>query len=193
MRDGDGVTPQVGGPKPSRRQILRSAVGLALVALASGVALGRTRGYSAPAGRKLLWMSAWQWNVVEQAARRITAPDGPGPGRAPTSDETDVAGFFDAWVARMPERLRRDLGRFLAYLEHVAPLAAGHASRFTRLSPDVQDVVLASLEASRHDLLRAGFDGLKSLVFIGYYRDLRTWSLVGYDGPLVGRPEGGWR
>jgi hypothetical protein len=142
-------------------------------------------------------MSAWQWNVVEQAARRITAPDeagrGAGPGCAPTSDETDVAGFFDAWVARMPERLRRDLGRFLAYLEHVAPLAAGHSSRFTRLSPDEQDAVLASVEASRHDLLRAGFDGLKSLVFIGYYRDVRTWSLVGYDGPLVGRPEGGWR
>ena len=53
--------------------------------------------------------------------------------------------------------------------------------------------MLASVEASRHDLLRAGFDGLKSLVFIGYYRDVRTWSVVGYDGPLVGRPEGGWR
>jgi hypothetical protein len=93
----------------------------------------------------------------------------------------------------MPERLRRDLGRFLAYLEHVAPLAAGHSSRFTRLGPEAQDAVLASIEASRHDLLRAGFDGLKSLVFIGYYRDVRTWSLVGYDGPLVGRPGGGWR
>jgi hypothetical protein len=172
-------------------------VGLALVALASGVAVGRTGGYPSPPGRKLLWMSAWQWQVVEQAARRITAPDaagqGPGAASAPTSDETDVAGFFDAWVSRMPERLRRDLGRFLAYLEHVAPLAAGHASRFTRLAPDAQDAVLASVEASRHDLLRAGFDGLKSLVFIGYYRDVRTWKVVGYDGPLVGRPEGGWR
>ena len=56
-----------------------------------------------------------------------------------------------------------------------------------------QDAVLASVESSSIDLLRAGFDGLRSLVFMGYYRDARTWSLVGYDGPLVNRPPGGWR
>jgi hypothetical protein len=141
-------------------------------------------------------MSTWQWAVVEHAARRITAADRPegGPGSVvPTSDEVDVAGFVDGWVARMPERVRRDLGRFLAYLEHVAPVGAGHLTRFTRLPADAQDRVLASLEASSQPLLRAGFEGLKSLAFIGYYRDARTWSIVGYDGPLVGRPEGGWR
>jgi hypothetical protein len=142
-------------------------------------------------------MSAWQWSVVEHAARRITAPDTPGADRGsvpvPTSDEVDVVGFFDGWVSRMPERVRRDLGRFLAYLEHVAPLALGHRARFTRLTPDEQDRVLASLEASSHDLLRAGFEGVKSLVFVGYYRDAGTWSIAGYDGPLVGRPTGGWR
>jgi hypothetical protein len=53
--------------------------------------------------------------------------------------------------------------------------------------------VLASVEASSSDLLRAGFDGLKSLVFMGYYRDPRTWGILGYDGPLVNRPRGGWR
>jgi hypothetical protein len=81
----------------------------------------------------------------------------------------------------------------MAYLEHVAPLAVGLVSRFTALSPAAQDRVLASLERSPYDLLRAGFDGLKALVFMGYYRDARTWGIVGYDGPLVRRPEGGWR
>jgi hypothetical protein len=139
-------------------------------------------------------MSAWQWNVVEQAARRISAPDsGRGGAPTPSADDVDVTGFVDVWVSKMPAQVRRDLGRFLAYLEHVAPLAAGHVSRFTRLETDAQDRVLASVEASPYDLLRAGFDGLKSLVFIGYYRDPRTWTIVGYDGPLVGRPEGGWR
>ncbi len=92
----------------------------------------------------------------------------------------------------LPEKVRTDLGRFLAYLEHVAPIGVGHASRFSRLAAAEQDEVLASLEASSIDLLRAGFDGLKSLVFFGYYRDPRTWRIVGYDGPLVGRPAGGW-
>ncbi len=175
----------------SRRRFLRSAGGGLLLLAAGGLALGRTRGYTAPQGRTPLWMSAWQWAVVEQAARRIAAPDGAGP--VPTADELEVTAFVDAWVSRMPERVRRDLGRLLAYLEHVAPLAVGHASRFTRLPGGAQDAVLASLEASSHDLLRAGFEGLKSLVFIGYYRDPRTWAIVGYDGPRVGRPQGGWR
>ena len=51
---------------------------------------------------------------------------------------------------------------------------------------------LAALEASSQDLLRGGFTGLKSLVFMGYYRDARTWKVLAYDGPLVGRPENGW-
>ncbi|MBL8609283.1 MAG: hypothetical protein JNL38_18280 [Myxococcales bacterium] len=42
------------------------------------------------------------------------------------------------------------------------------------------------------DLLRGGFAGLKSLIFMGYYRDPRTWAILGYDGPRVGRPERGW-
>src|SRR5258708_2091947 len=158
------------GGKTSRRQLLRSAAGLAVVLLASGVAVGRTTGYEAPAGRRLLWMSPWQWSVVTHAARRVTAPDRDAGALAvpiPTSDEVEVAAFFDGWVARMPERLRRDLGRFLAYLEHMAPLSLGYLTRFTRLPPAAQDRVLASLEASSHDLLRAGFEGLKALVFIG--------------------------
>ena len=42
------------------------------------------------------------------------------------------------------------------------------------------------------DLLRGAFDGLKSLVFMGYYRDPRTWRILGYDGPRVNRPDEGW-
>jgi len=93
----------------------------------------------------------------------------------------------------MPPRVRRDFGRFLAYLEHLAPVRTGFVSRFTKLDPDAQDRVLGATEASSNALLRAGFDGMKSLVLMGYYRDARAWSIVGYDGPLVGRPPSGWR
>lgn len=189
MRDSDPGP----GAKASRRQVLRAGAGLALVLAGGALAAARTGGYRLAPGRRLLWMSAWQLAVVEHAARRVTAADRAGDESIPAADELDVAGFFDAWVARMPARVRRDLGRFLAYLEHVAPLGAGHASRFTRLGPDEQDEVLSSVERSRHDLLRAGFDGLKSLIFIGYYRDPRTWKIIDYDGPLVGRPPDGWR
>jgi hypothetical protein len=179
--------------RPSRRRVLQAGVAAALVLGGSAVAFVRTRGYDLPADRALQAFAPWQFIVVQHAARRIAAPDRSGDPSIPGADLLDVAGFVDAWVARMDARVRRDLRRFLAYLEHLAPVAAGHRSRFTRLSPSAQDEVLASVESSSTDLLRAGFDGLRSLVFMGYYRDPRTWSLVGYDGPLIHRPAGGWK
>lgn len=178
-------------PKPSRRRVLAIAGG-ALVALGAAVAFVRTRGYSVSAERaaKLAALEPWQFVVIEHAARRIAAADREG---APTADDVDVAGFVDAYVARMPAPLRRDFLRLLGYVEHLAPVATGRSSRFTRLAAADQDAVLAALEASDQGLLRGGFAGLKSLVFMGYYRDPRTWKILAYEGPFVDRPEGGWR
>jgi hypothetical protein len=176
-----------------RRRLLKAAVAGALLLGAGAAAVVRTRGYAVPAGRSLAWMSPWQFVVFQHAARRIAAPDRPEDPSIPSADDLDVAGFADGWIERMPAAVRRDLGRFLAYLEHLAPVGSGYASRFTRLAPADQDRVLAGLEASSNDQLRAGFEGLKSLVFMGYYRDARTWRVIGYDGPIQGRPEGGWR
>ncbi len=180
-------------PKPSRRRVLQAGIAAALVAGGSAIAYVRTRGYALPAGRTLAAFTPWQFVVVEHAARRILAPDRPGDAAIPGADALDVAGFVDGWVARMDALVRRDLGRFLGYVEHVAPVGAGFASRFTRLGATDQDAVLASVESSSTDLLRAGFDGLRSLCFMGYYRDPRTWSILSYDGPLVNRPAGGWK
>jgi hypothetical protein len=172
--------------RPTRRKLL---VGGALLLVGSAVALVRTRGYDVPADRKLVALSPWQFLVVQALARRIAARD---KDDAPTADDVDVAGFIDRYVAEMPAPLRRDLGRMFGYIEHVAPVASGHGSRFTRLADEAQDDVLRGIESSASDLLRGGFDGVKSLVFMGYYRDARTWKILGYEGPLVNRPAGGW-
>ncbi|HWL89533.1 MAG TPA: gluconate 2-dehydrogenase subunit 3 family protein [Polyangiaceae bacterium] len=164
------------------------------MAAGSIVAFLRTRGYAmAPARRaRLVSLSVWQIIVVEHAARRIAAADDPSDPTIVQVDDADVAGFIDAYAARLPPEMRKDFVRFLAYLEHVAPLGLGWATRFSRLGPADQDRVLASLEASTTPLLRAGFAGLKALVFMGYYRDPRTWKLLGYAGPRVNRPADGW-
>jgi hypothetical protein len=174
-----------------RRRFLELGAGAFIVAGAVAATV-RVRGYDVPPGRVLVGMSGWQFVVTQHAARRIAAADRVDDPSIPRPDAVDVAGFVDAWTARMDERIRRDFGRFLAYLEHVAPLGVAFASRFTRLTPSDQDRVLGSVEASSIATIRAGFDGLKSLVFMGYYRDIRTWRIVGYDGPWVGRPPGGW-
>jgi hypothetical protein len=175
-----------------RRRLLEAA-GAILVLGGAVMAFARTRGYAVSPSRKLAVLTPWQFVVVQHAARRIAAPDRAGDDSIPDPDDLDVAGFVDGWLARMPERLRRDLGRFLAYVEHVAPIGAGVVTRFTRLPGADQDRVLAALQSSSSDLLRAGFEGLRSLVFLGYYRDPRTWKIIGYDGPFVGRPQPGWR
>jgi hypothetical protein len=189
---GAGASAGAGRGRLGRRRFVRAGVGLALLLGGSAVAVVRTRGYALPAGKALEGLSVWQFVVVQHAARRIAAADRPGDATIPSPDDADVASFVDAWVARMHASVRRDLGRFLGYLEHLAPVSAGMASRFSRLGAEDQDRVLAAVEASSSDLLRAGFDGLKSLVFMGYYRDPRTWRILGYDGPQVGRPEKGW-
>jgi hypothetical protein len=183
------------GPRMPRRRVLKLGV-LAVLAMGGALGVVRSRGYGLPPGQQLLTLSTWQFVVLQHAARRITAPDAApdASGAAiPTADDLDVAGFVDGWLSRMRPGIRRDFGRFLAYVEHLAPLREGFASRFTRLDAAAQDRVLAATEASSSDLLRAGFDGLKSLVVMGYYRDARTWGILGYDGPRVGRPAGGWQ
>lgn len=156
------------------------------VALAAGVTL-RMRGYPAPP-RPLVALSAWQYAVVQHAARRIAARDAVAlAAGVPDADQADVAGFADVWIARMNPRTRRDLLRFFVFVEQIAPLGCGYMGRFTRLDAAAQDHVLASIGGSSNALLRAGFEGLKALVFLGYYRDPRTWSVMGYDGPLLGR------
>jgi len=45
--------------------------------------------------------------------------------------------------------------------------------------------VLAWMESNSEGMLRGGFDALKSCVFMGYYRDPRTWKVIGYAGPFV--------
>jgi len=172
-------------PRLPRRKVLKAAIAFGVLgATGSVVALVRSRGYEVPEGvrAKLVGLEPWQYVVVQHLARRVCAADEPG---VVTPDETDVAGFVDGYVANMAPRMRRDLGRFLGVIEQLAPAGLAMSSRFTRLGAADQDKVLGSLESSSSDLLRGGFEGLKALLFMGYYRDARTWRVIGYDGPRV--------
>ena len=172
-------------PRLPRRKVLKAAIAFGVLgATGSVVALVRSRGYEVPQGvrGKLVGLEAWQYVVVQHLARRVCAGDEPG---VVTPDEADVAGFVDGYVANMAPRMRRDLGRFLGVIEQLAPAGLAMSSRFTHLEAADQDKVLGSLESSSSDLLRGGFEGLKALLFMGYYRDARTWRIIGYDGPRV--------
>jgi hypothetical protein len=153
----------------TRRRLIYGAV---LATVSGAVAILRSRGYDEP----------WETAVVRHLARRVCAADRPG---VVTPDDVGVAAFVESYIATMPARLRRDFRRFLRFVEQVAPLGAGFASRFTKLAPEDQDAVLSSLESHSNELIRGGFDAVKAALFMGYYRDPRTWSILGYEGPKV--------
>ena len=172
-------------PRLPRRKVLKAALALAVVGAAGSlIAVVRTRGYAVndDVRARLLALDPWQYVVVQHLARRVCAADQPG---IITADEADVAGFVDAYVAKMPARMARDLGRFLGVIEQIAPAGVGKTSRFSRLEAVDQDRVLESLERHSSDLMRGGFEGVKALLFMGYYRDARTWGILGYEGPRV--------
>jgi hypothetical protein len=153
----------------TRRRII---LGTMLAAVSGAVGLVRSSGYE----------GAWTTVVIQHLARRVCAADRSG---VVTPDEVGVTAFVESYIAELPARLQRDFRRFLRFVEQVAPFGAGFASRFTKLDPGDQDKVLASLEAHGNELIRGGFDAVKAALFMGYYRDPRTWSILGYDGPKV--------
>ena len=187
---------QFEGPPPpaaqgGRRRFLRAGlVGGAALAL-GGVLAWNTRGYvvAPETARGLRALGPKEFLVVQALAARIVRPDAPD---MPSPDALGVAAFVDGLVARLDAANRTDLLRLLHVLEHALPLASGHASRFTQLPGAAQDAVLTAMMTSRVPLLRGAFEALKSLCVMAYFRDARTWAGLGYDGPLVGRPSGGW-
>ncbi len=174
----------------TRRKALAS-IGGALLAGATTLAIVRTRGYEIAAERaaRLRVLSPWQFVVLSAIARRIAAPD-VEDGSVPTIDDVYAVAFLDVYLAKLPSPLRRDFLRLVAFVEHLAPLlsslgAKKMSSRFSRLGAADQDRVLLWIESNDSGLLRGGFDGLKSCVFMGYYRDARTWKILSYAGPFV--------
>jgi hypothetical protein len=162
-----------------RRTFLRtSLLGGALLGVA-GVIGKHLSGYSldGATAAKLRALSAKEFLVLRAIARRILAPD----GAAPSADEVEAALHADAYVARLEPPLRDDLRALLHLFEHSASLR----SRFTRLDGEAQDAALASWESSALALRRRGFQAMKTLCLFGYWRDDRTWPLIGYSGPML--------
>ena len=165
-----------------RRFLLALASGAA--ALGGAVLIGQMGSYALDdeTRRSLRALSVKQYLILSAAARRVLAADAAG---APTADEIGVPAYVDAWLADAAPQVRRDFGRLLGVVEHGTPLWSGRRRRFTDLPVADQDAHLAHLSQSSIGALREGMAALKSLCMFGYYRDPRTWTLCGYEGPVV--------
>ena len=171
----------------NRRRFLR--ISIAGAALLGGAAtIGRhLSGYrlDAAVAGKLRVLTPKEYLVLRAAARRLLAVDGPD---APDPDRLEVALFADAYLAKLPAPMQTDVKALLQLLEHGGLLFSASLSRFTHLAPEAQDRTLADWESSRLAVRRQGFQALKTLALLGYYRHDETWPLLGYTGPMLPRP-----
>lgn len=96
-----------------------------------------------------------------------------------------MIGLIDEALLERPPSVRRQFGTYLGLLRW-APLARFGGS-FENLSTDRQDAVLRWFESCPVGLLRAGFWGLKVLIFMGYYGQPETNAVVDYAPQRDGR------
>jgi hypothetical protein len=80
---------------------------------------------------------------------------------------------------------RKQVGTFLGVIR-MAPILR-YGRRFEGLDQRRREAVLRWFESCPIPLLRKGFWGLKSLVFMGYYGQPEHWSEIGYGPEFDGR------
>jgi hypothetical protein len=168
----------------SRRGFLRAGLAGGLV-LAGAALVGRQlSGYAldGATARRLRVLSPKEYLIMQAVARRVVAPDA---ADAPSADTVEAALAVDAYVAQLPAPVQREVAALLQLVEHGSALFRGGASRFTRMSAAEQDATLRDWQSSSLTLRRRGFQALRTLAFIGYWRDDRTWPLLGYTGPML--------
>jgi hypothetical protein len=92
--------------------------------------------------------------------------------------------IVDRTLAGRPPELQKQLVKFLRLIE-LWPLPR-RASRFTRLAPRKRAAVLKSLQDSRITIIRRGFWGLRTLIFMGYYARPEAAAALGYRATAAG-------
>lgn len=90
----------------------------------------------------------------------------------------DVERIIESALAARPPALRRQLVALILFLELRPVLRYGR--RFAALDPDRRSRVLRRVQDSRLLLLRRGFWGLRTLVFMGYYTRPAAAAEIGY-------------
>jgi hypothetical protein len=168
-----------------RRRLLRTGlVGGALLGLFA--VLGRNlTGYQLPVGApRPRTLSEKELLVLSAISARIVAPDAPD---APFADGMHLARWLDGYLAGLDAALLADVRALLHFVEHGGPLFRLRATRFTRMDFTEQDRTLAAFATSPLAIRRQGLQALRALAFLAYYRDDRTFAMLGYPGPMVKR------
>lgn len=121
-------------------------------------------------------------------SRRPLLTERPSFRAAATTVVPEAAGLNEAGWARLGAIVedaladrpaaRRQLGVFLRAIEWLPTLRWGR--RFSRLTPEHRRAFLAGLQDAPLLLVRRGFWGLRTLVYMGYYGQEEVRARIGY-------------
>ncbi len=115
---------------------------------------------------------------VRDAFRALATTIVPEAAGLDEDDWTALERIIENALAGRPPKLRRQL-RLLIHVLQLAPLFR-HGRPFTALDPARRTRFLRKVESSRLLLLRRGFWGLRTLVFMGYYARPAAAESIGY-------------
>ncbi len=168
---GSLVDSRVAAPENAPVLTRRRVLGLGLL---SGLAL-------LAAGSTPFW-SARERDILRAVIDRLFDP---GEYQAPTPAQVDAVQAAETYLGHLPRRERLLCRGLIRTLEWGCLWTRG--SRFTRLTAQDQDDVLADLETSRLYPRRLAFSSLKQIGAMAYYQHPSTWAHLAYPGPWVKR------
>ena len=177
-------SPEQKGDGPKLRMTRRKFLWIGGLGTAGALTIGRFGCYSLERWDGVV-LAKWEAHTVAAAAEALI-PDEPSQWPASGPSPMEVAQNVDQFLQGMPRPMLREVRGLFGLIEH-GTLLGGRLSRFTRLSPDKRLDILVGL-GDRGGLFAQVFDGIRSLCFVGWYQDPRTWEAIGYDGPLFDRP-----
>ncbi len=114
---------------------------------------------------------------VRRAFRSLASTILPAAELGP-SDWQELEARVETALADRPPRLRRQLRLFIRAVEWAPVLRRGR--RFSRLDPARRAEILQRLQRAPALVLRRGFWGLRTLVFLGYYGRPDVRRAIGY-------------
>ena len=121
---------------------------------------------------------------VRAPFRAIAATIVPEAARLDESGWAALEAVIEAQLAARPAALRRQLATFIRLVDAM-PLARW-GRRFRALDEPRRTRVLEAIQDAPVLLLRRGFWGLRTLVFMGYYTRPETAAVIGYRAHLRG-------
>lgn len=121
---------------------------------------------------------------VRPAFQALATTIVPEATRLTTGEWLEVEAIIEDYLSRRPAAIRRQLRLFVRVLGLAALARFGRS--LTALDPERRTRFLAAVQDSPILLLRRGFWGLRTMVYLGYYSRAEAAGEIGYRANVRG-------